>query len=48
MKTKSHSYVLLEGEHCTVQWCVERMEIGGHWCEQQASGNKSAAAHSKV
>jgi len=37
MKTKSHSYVMLDGEHCTVQWCVERMEIGGHWCEQEFS-----------
>ena len=49
METKTHSYVLIEGERSTVQWCVERMEIGGHWCEKpEASDSKSSAAHSTV
>ena len=36
-ETMFHSYVLMKGEHYTMQWCVERMEIGGHWCEQEFS-----------
>lgn len=37
MLNETRLTVVWEGEYSTVQWCVKRMKIGGHLCEQQAS-----------